>query len=207
MPAKLQDVNPAFFSPPWQSLSRSKWYQMVPAVSDWHPSKQSLHSQGRTTAADEGCGCGAQESCQCVWPPGWDIQSTQKWLEPWVCSVCTHTIDHLYWCITSYIIWLYMVVYGCIWLFQWEHENHPLVLWGSPIDAPSVVARRQGPLFWEWKFGGLRNGRTPELEKSGFDSIYIYIFVKHLLNIYKDDLCMIQNHIQILKQNSLDGIF
>ena len=67
-----------------------------------------------------------------------------------------------------------VISYGCIWLFQWEHENHPLVLWGSPIDAPSVVARRQGPLFWQWKFGGLRNGRTPELEKSGFDS-YGYI--------------------------------
>lgn len=130
MPAKFQDVNPAFFSPPWQSLSRSKWYQMVPAVSYWHPSKQPPNSQGRTTAADEGCGCGAQESCQCVWPPGWEMPSsrhTNGWLEPWVCTVCSHTIDHLYWCITSYIIWLY------IWLFQWEHENHPLVLWGSPF--------------------------------------------------------------------------
>ena len=35
---------------------------------------------------------------------------------------------------------------------------------------------------------------------------YIYIYIKHLLNIYKDDLCMIQNHIQILKQNSLDRL-
>jgi hypothetical protein len=109
----FQDVNPAFFSPPWHSLSRSKWYQMVPAVSDWHPSKQPLHSQGRTTAADEGCGCGAQESCQCVWPPGWEMPSsrhTNGWNLGCVPSVPTQLI--------IYIDVSPVISYGCIWLYM-----------------------------------------------------------------------------------------
>ena len=153
---------------------------MVPAVSDSHPSKQPPHSQGRTTAADEGCGCGAQESCQCVRPPGWEMPSsrhTNGWLEPWVCTVCTHTIDHLYYILMYHELY-HMVVYGCIWLYMVVYGcfsgNMRIIHWfygGPPLPRTFRGGPcRQGPLFWEWKFGGLRNGRTPELEKSGFDS-------------------------------------
>ena len=104
-----------------------------------------------------------------------------------------------------------MVVYGCfsgnMRIIHWFYGGPPLT--HLPWWPVAKVLFFGNGSSGDSEMGGLRNWRNQDLivMDNIYIYIYIYIFVKHLLNIYKDDLCMIQNHIQILEQNSLDGIF
>ena len=102
-----------------------------------------------------------------------------------------------------------MVVYGCfsgnMRIIHWFYGGPPLT--HLPWWPVAKVLFFGNGSSGDSEMGGLRNWRNQDLIVMDNIYIYTYIFVKHLLNIYKDDLCMIQNHIQILEQNSLDGIF